>query len=229
MEITVTHTSRTEAAYEWAARMISANHYLHRMPDPRTSLEVFLVRHPVHVVPAGVLVFGRPEATRCADWYGSVQDQQSGKCQVTRWQIINLSRVWIHPDFQTGGRFCRFGVVPGYMDRHRVFRSTFASAILRTVSQQIGYDYLRHRPPCFLDEPYGIAWMLSYCNTSLHHGTIYRASGFELYRTNSNGIQTWRIPIPSLTTAQDAHIRTLATHHPRSIAYRGRRSQLALF
>lgn len=80
----------------------------------------------------------------------------------------------------------------------------------------------------FLDEPYEIRWLLSYCDTSLHKGTIYRSAGFELYRTNERGIQTWRIRLPRLTTVQDRAIRRASETNPRAQRYRAARAQLEL-
>lgn len=211
---------------EWAESMITRHHYLHRMPDPRTSYEIFSVLVGARLM--GALVIGRPEATRCADWYGSVEDVRTGRCAVTRWQVLNLARVWIHPEYQAGGAMCRPDVVPGFADRRGQFQSTLTSAVLRVAVQVIGYEYLKQRPPCFLDEPYEIKWLLSYCNTHLHRGTIYAASDFELYRLNGDGIQTWRIPTPSLTAEQDRVVQDIAKVHPRSVKYRAKRAQMQL-
>ncbi len=224
--ITLDHVPRRTSLWRWAAEKITAHHYLHTMPDPRSTPETFVVS--LSEIPVGVLVFSRPEATRCADWYGSVSDAAAGGCDSTRWQVLNLARVWITPRYQVGGALCAPPYVPGYTDRRGRFRSTLASTILRTAIGQIGYEYLRLRPPCFLEEPYRIRWLLSYCDTRLHRGVIYAASGFELYKTNPKGIQTWRIRLPDLTAQQDASIRSIAATHPRSVAYRGKRAQMAL-
>lgn len=223
--ITITHAPRSTPIWVWANVAIQEFHYLRRIPDPRTSAETFIAYLDGHHV--GALIFGRPEATRCTDWYGSVGDAESGACEVTRWQVLNLARVWIDPNYQAGGPRCRRDIVPGYTDRRGNFVSTLASDILRAAIHVIGYQYLRLRPPCFLDEPYQINWLMSYCNTALHRGVIYAAAGFDLYRTNPQGIQTWRIPLPSLTPAEDADIRMVATLHPRSQSYRAQRQQLA--
>jgi len=212
--------------HRWAAKVITAHHYLGRMPDPRTSFEIFSIL--LHGRLIGAMVFGRPEATRCADWYGSVDDVHARRSQVTRWQVLNLARVWISSDYQTGGAMCRPDVVPGFIDRRSLFRSTLASEALQVATQAIGFEYLKRRPPCFLDEPYQIEWLLSYCNTNLHHGTIYAASGFERYRTNDRGIETWRIRLPPLTPTQDLEIQAIANTHPRSVKYRAQRDQLSL-
>lgn len=183
--------------WKWATRQVAECHYLHKMPDPRTSLEVFYVQ--VNGGDGGALVCGRPEATRCGNWYGGVEDVAAGRCEVTRWQVLNLSRVWLVPHYQAGGVSCKLGTVPGYVDRRGVFRSTLASSVLHLAAELLGYEYLTHRPPCFLEEPYAIRWLLSYCDTSKHRGTIYQAAGWELYRTNDRGIQTWRTRLPALT------------------------------
>jgi len=57
---------------------------------------------------------------------------------------------------------------------------------------------------------------------------IYQAAGFELYRTNEAGIQTWRIPLPGLTLEQDAAVREASRIDPRAQGYRAKRAQLGL-
>lgn len=227
--IRLSHVPKTAPEWQTAKAVIQNCHYLHKYPDPRTSHETYSIMVDATLGEAGFLVFGRPEATRCGDWYGGVDDVSAGRCEVTRWQVLNLARVWLFRHYQTGGTFYKSGVVPGYVDRHGVFRSTLASTALQAAINGIGFDYLMRRPPCFLDEPYEIRWLLSYCDTRLHRGTIYAAAGFEQYRVNGNGIETWRIRVPPLTVAQDAAIREASRANPRSIGYRARRAQLALF
>ena len=224
--ISLFHAVRGTPQFRHFQRAIQQGHYLHRMPDPRTSYELFMVI--VHGEWAGALVFGRPEATRCAEWYGSLTDVEAGRCEVTRWQVLNLARVYLEPNWQAGGRFCTPEFVPGYTDRKGRFRSTLASAVLAEGVRVIGFEYLRRRPPCFLDEPYVIRWLLSYCDTAKHRGTIYAAAGWELYRTNDRGLQTWRTPLPGLTPAQDAQVCEVSTVDPRARGYRARRDQMSL-
>lgn len=78
-------------------------HYLHRPVDSRCSVEGYSVHLDMIAGIAGYLIFGRPEATRCCDWYGGVDDAQAGRVEVTRWQVLNLARVWISPALQPGG------------------------------------------------------------------------------------------------------------------------------
>jgi hypothetical protein len=211
-----------------AQKTVTDHHYLHAPVDPRCSVEGYTVHLGNIVDPLGVLLFGRPEATRCYPWYGSVDDVNTGRADVTRWQILNLARVWLDPMVQQGGAAYLPDYLPGFTDRKGVFRSTLASDILKMAIEQIGYFYLMRRPPCFLEEPYEIRWLLSYCDTRLHKGTIYEKAGFELYRTNKRGIQTWRIPLPGLTQAQNSRVIIQSLINPRSARYRAKRAQLCL-
>ena len=122
----------------------------------------------------------------------------------------------------------RLAWLPGYTDRRGVWRSTLASTAIGLALERVGCDYLVRRPPVFIDEPYQIEYVLSYCDTRLHRGTIYAASGFELYRTNSDGIQTWRRRIAPLTPEQDATVRRLAAQSQRSKRIRAARGVAAV-
>lgn len=208
---------------------VVAHHYLHRPVDARCSVEAYHVMlsvdtpHFRYDQAIGLLMFGRPEATRCGSWYGSVDDVQSGRCEVTRWQILNLARVWLSPDVQPGGHLYKSDLLPGYTDRRGVWRSTLASTAIGLAAQQIGYDYLCRRPPCFLDEPYEIKYLMSYCDRKVHRGVIYQQSGFALHRTNDNQIETWRLPLPALTPDEHAVIRAYSALSERSRWYRSQR------
>jgi hypothetical protein len=79
-----------------------------------------------------------------------------------------------------------------------------------------------------MDEPYQIKWLLSYCDTSKHRGTIYQAARFELYRTNKDGIQTWRLPLPVLSPEEDMAVRQASMVNARSQAYRAKRAQMCM-
>lgn len=218
---------------------VTAHHYLHRPVDTRCSVEAYRIVLSIdtdgmrHDRDVGLLMFGRPEATRCGNWYGSVEDVASGRCEVTRWQVLNLARVWLSPDVQPGGYLYRSSMLPGFVDRRGTWRSTLASAAIKLAAQQIGFDYLFERPPCFLDEPYQIEYLLSYCDRKVHRGVIYQQSGFELYRTNDNQIETWRLRLPPLTAGQDASIHDASAISVRAQMHRSKRlaaqSQASLF
>jgi len=210
----------------WAQKTVTEYHYRHSPMDVRCSVEGYAVLLENYRV--GLLLFGRPEATRCYPWYGSVEEAGSGLVEVTRWQVLNLARVWLSSAVQVGGSLCTPDLVPGYYDRKGIWRSTLASTVIGTAAQRIGFDYLVRRPPVFLDEPYQIEWLLSYCDPAYHKGTIYRESGFQLYRTNAAGLMTWRIRLPELTQEQLGEINYRAKKSKRSQSCRAKRAQIGL-
>lgn len=225
--IEITHTERGSAAAGMCNRAITTNHYLHKMPDPRTSYEIYSIW--IEGYRGGYLVFGRPQATRCKDWYASVDDVISGRCEVTRWQVLNLARVWIDPRFQVGGKFYEPALVPGFTDRRGVWHSSLASTAILAWMAGWAQGYLVYRPPVFLDEPYELRWLMSYCDTKIHRGVIYKAAGFKLYSTNAAGIQTWRIPLPRMTRVQDQEIQHASKIDQRAAQFRAKRDQGQLF
>lgn len=217
---------------EWAQRQVVAHHYLHKRVDPRSRPFTYTVEAPGRTFPVGCLIFGRPEATRCYDGnltYGSQADVERERAAFDRWEVLNLARVWFEPSVQPGGAFYDPAHLPGYTDRRGVWRSTLASTAIREALAIVGYDYLRAHPPVDCDYPYQIEAVLSYCDTSLHRGTIYRAAGFTLARRNERGIETWFTQdVCPLDDAEDRHIRDLAETSQRSQRIRAQRAQLAL-
>lgn len=213
----------TPSSLAWYQSVVTQHHYLKRPVDPRCSVEGFCVRS--NDIPVGCLLFGRPEATRCSDWYGSVEDVIQGRCEVTRWQVLNLARVWLTPDVQRDG--CLFSPywLPGYTDRRGEFRSTLASTAVGMALDAVVVDYLVQRPPCFPEEPYELRYCLSYCDSSVHRGTLYQAAGFELYRTNGRGIQTWRKLLRPLASEENEQVLQASERSIRSRRYRERRQQ----
>jgi hypothetical protein len=207
---------------------VTAHHYLHTAPDPRTRPLAYVVL--LGSEPVGCLWFGRPEATRCyvgGLTYGSLADVRAGKACYDRWEILCLSRVWLSPDVQQGGRLCQPGTVPGFTDRTGRWHSSLASAVVRLALGQVNADYLLARPPCFLEEPYHLRVVMSYCDRAKHRGVIYRAAGFRLARVNAAGIETWWTDaVAPLTAEQDRAVRELAAVHPRSVRLRNERRSL---
>ena len=208
----------------WAQSTVAQHHYL-RSPVPGRACPEGWAIDVLVGEPVGCLIVGRPQATRCYPWYGSVEDVDLGRADVTRWQVLALSRVWIAPDLQAGGVSCCPALLPGFTDRRGVWRSTLASEALRRLTEVVGYEYLLARPPVFLDEPYEHRWLLSYCDTSKHRGVIYAAAGWSLYRTNENGIQTWRTPLPALTPEQHLAVAEASAACPRARRFRAERER----
>lgn len=215
-----------------AQALVTRAHYLRNPVDARCSVEGYEVEmasdRPGRWT-AGVLLLGRPQATACYPWYGSVEDVERGRAEVTRWQVLNLARVYFDPRVQPGGDLYRGAYLPGFHDRRGAFRSTLGSTVIGALADRVAIEYLLRRPPCFLEEPYELRWLLSYCDTRLHRGTLYRAAGFELFRANADGIQTWRLPLRPLTAHEDATVRAASARSARSIEHRARRAQRSLF
>lgn len=203
-------------------------HYLRTFPDPRGMPVVYSVRLRGRWV--GTVCFGRPESNRCYKGgltYGSIGDVAAGKARRDRWEVLNLSRVWLSPEVQHRGELCHPDFVPGFLDRKGVFRTTFASCVVRAAIHAIRVDYLLIYPPCFLEEPYQIRSVLSYCDTRVHRGVLYRAAGFSLSRTNRAGIETWFTDdVPTLSETEDARVRHASKHNDRSQKKRAARGQL---
>jgi hypothetical protein len=198
----------------WAQCAVTEHHYLHHPVDMRCRPLSYLIQS--QGVPLGCLIFGRPEATRVNGWYGDVWDVQGGKCPLSRWQVLNLARVWIDPRLQHDG----VDYVPNV-----------ASWAIAQALRRVGYEFLIKRPPVWLEEPYEIREVLSYCQSSTHRGTLYRAANFTLKRTNERGIETWVRPLRRLTHAEHYEIALRSREDQRGRRLRAARlvTQLALF
>lgn len=204
---------------------VAAHHYLRKYPDPRC----MCFNYSVHLGETwvGCLVFGRPQAGKLFKGpltYGSVEDVESGKARLCRWEVLNLARVWFSPAVQRGGCLHRPELLPGFVDRKGVWRSTLASTVIRAAIHHVRIDYLVMYPPVFFRK-WHIRCVLSYCDTRLHRGTIYRESGFSLASRNREGIETWAFEgIEPPTAEDDAVIRRIGRTHPRSVKKRNAKS-----
>jgi hypothetical protein len=210
-----------DAQTRLANEIVTRHHYLRSPVDGRCSLLAYLVI--LGGKPVGCLIFGRPEASRVGGWYGDVAEKTAGKCRLSRWEVLNLSRVWIDPIAQEGGPWYSPEILPGFSDRHGAFHSTLATTVIEMALETVVLDYLVSFPPVDTAEPYQIAEILSYCARQ-HKGTIYQESGFRLERQNSRGLRTYARPVRPLTPGEDAYIRFLAEHSPRSKHYRALRA-----
>lgn len=221
--------------FDWLQTQVIDHHYLHTPVDSRCSPMGYVVT--IHDQMVGGLLVGRPEATRCYQGdltYGSIRDVQDGRAHYDRWEILNLARVWMSPLIQPGGAWHTPDHLPGFVDRRGVFRSTVTSMAIHQMLERVNRDYLLFKPPVFLDQPYAIRVVLSYCDTRIHRGTIYQAAGFWCARTNERGIATWYTDkVAPLTPADHAAIHRASQQSLRSQRIRAQRStqlvQAALF
>jgi hypothetical protein len=196
----------TDSGRDWAQEQVTNLHYLHKPVDTRCSVLAYLVMLEDRRV--GCLIFGRPESTRCYQdglTYGSLKDVQAGRAQFSRWEILNLARVWLDPSIQKSGA----DYVPNA-----------ATQAIGMALKSVVSDYLTRFVPIKLDEPWRIRQVISYCDTRVHSGSIYRAAGFWLARTNEDGIQTWVRPVRGLQGHERKCIEKLIEQSPRSRAYR---------
>lgn len=217
------------AGFAWSQRAVAEHHYLRKAVDPRSRPFAYVLRFQDE--PAGCLVFGRTQSTCCYQGgltYGGAGDVRDGRAAFDRWEVLNLARVWIDPRAQAGGEWCLPTVAPGFVDRRGVWRPSLASSLVRAALARVGFDYLTANPPCFIDEPYEIRAVLSYCDTWLHRGTIYRAAGFALARSNASGVETWWTGgVAPLTGDQHAAVRERSLADPRAQRVRERRKGVA--
>ena len=215
-EITLSPADRE--GIRWAVEQVVENHYLHTAPDPRSRPFVYLVS--LGGRPVGCLFFGRTQAPRCfrgSLTYGGAEDIRAGRAAFDRWEILDLSRVWFTPDVQVGGRWYTPDHLPGFVDRRGTFRSTVASTVIGMALARVGADYLLARPPVWVDSPYAIRVVSSYCDTRVHRGVIYRAAGFRLSKPNDGPVETWWTDgVGALTDSQHRAVREASELNPRS-------------
>ncbi|GHO91504.1 hypothetical protein KSF_015520 [Reticulibacter mediterranei] len=141
---------------------------------------------------------------------------------MSRWEVLNLARVWLDPALQKdGGKWYHPpgligpSVLPGFYDRRRSWHSSAASYVMDLALERVVFDFLYCRPPVWIEEPYQIREILSYCDARRHRGTLYRASRFTLVRKNAVGIETYVRPVRCLTSTEQAIIANRSHHDPR--------------
>lgn len=200
-----------DRALAWAQAQVSARHYLRSPVDSRCSVLGYVLMADGERV--GCLLFGRPESTRCYQGdltYGSQADVTSGRARFDRWEIVNLARVWLDPSCAEWGH--------GWL----------ATWAIGQALKHVVVDYLQEFPPCYIDEPWRLRVCLSYCDTRIHSGTIYKAAGFRLARTNEQGIQTWYRPLRGLQGHERKLIERYCQQSYRSRVYRSQRAVQAV-
>lgn len=209
----------------WAQRQVERHHYLHAAVPTITRPQGYGVHLAGQDERAGCLIVNRPQATRRRGWYGTLADVATGVAPVSYWQVLCLARVWLDPRVQGEGAREQG---PGYYDRRGVWRSTIASTALRALAEQVRLDYLLAHPPVFADEPFEMRWLMSYCDTRVHRGTIYAAAGWERFGVNEAGIETWRTPLAPLTNAERRLVLDVARSRGHGAELRATREQARL-
>jgi hypothetical protein len=193
----------TQEERSWARSVCREQHYLHQEVHSRARPVFYLVvreegdllsdgafraRHSSFV---GLLVYSRMQSSRCRGWYGSEADVRRGWATYTQWEILALSRFWLDARLQKGGAW--------YIPR-------FASLAIKHSLKVIGYHYLLLRPPAFLDRPFEVKQVISYCDSHHYDCQLYRFSRFHLARENDAGLRTYVHQLSPLTSEQRKQI-----------------------
>lgn len=201
----------------WAQHTVTEHHYLRRRVDPRARPMAYIIDGVVapHTnTTVGLIMLGIPHATKCTGWWGYPD-------LPTQWQVVDLCRIWLAPAVQSGGAWCKAGIVPGFVDRRGAFRSTAATWAIHEVLRRVQADRVRLWPPVYPAQPYHIRLAISYHDPRYHRGTIYRHAGALPMYTGADGAPApgssgkygwcWRLPEPDWNWADltDLRSRTL--------------------
>ena len=159
----------------------------------------------------GILIFARMRSSRCKGWYGNSKDVARKWAKQTQWEMLVLSRCWLDPRIQKHGEW-------------HIPRA--ASLVIRKSLESIGYHYLLLKPPAFIDRPFEIKEVISYCTSDRFNCMLYLFSRFKLVRENDDGLRTYAHALPPLTDGQRRSI--LEASRLDKPARKKRRDSLAL-
>ena len=149
---------------------IETRHYLHRYPDARSlpfgyRLIVNGSDFAADGLPHGIVIMKKPQHLKQRFLFGYPG-------LPTQWQVLDLARVWVHPQWQrrdeSGHALCMF------------------SRMVSRVMKRVQRDWLVHHPPRYPHLPYHIELIISYCDLLHHEGTGYRASNFKSFGVTSD-------------------------------------------
>ncbi len=159
---------------------IEQHHYLHRYPDPRSLPFAYALAVDGRLLhadgrPLGIVVYKKLQHHKQTGLFG-------GSGQPTAWQVLDLARVWVHPDLQSVSW-------TGLDRKRRPVRHTLNvfSRIVSLSLKAVQRDWLTHHPPVYPELAYHVELILSYCDREHHQGTGYRAAGFSLWGETSDG------------------------------------------
>lgn len=206
---------------EYCQNLVSTHHYLRQRVHPLGRPLAYILQ--VEGRNAGCLIFSRPQCTRVLGWFGHLSDVQAGRCRYSQWEILNLARVYILPEFQRGGQSYRPEILPGFTDRKGVWRSTLASCSIEMALARVPVDYLLLWPPVYLDQPWELRQAISYCHETRYRCTLYLAASFDLVRRSQNGLRTYARDLRPLTPYERAAILSASKWDQRARRLRAER------
>jgi len=112
---------------------------------------------------AGIIIVGTPFARRLKNEYG-----YPNECSC--WEVLQLYRFWIIPALQQQS-------VPDSTGKPHTL--AIGSCAMGKLIKQVETDWLEHHPPQNSDQPYRIRKLITYSDSTLHSGTLYKSSGFR--------------------------------------------------
>jgi len=139
----------------WLNAMATEYHYMHRPVHRRACPFGWAVEFDGELyqddgIPCGFIVFASVHFTRLQDEFGYPG-------LPTKWQVLSLSRLWLHDALPRNSESC----------------------VIAKALKRVQRRWLEIHPPRFLDEPYHVRKVISYADTRFHDGTIYRAANFR--------------------------------------------------
>lgn len=166
-----------EKPRQWLNDMATAHHYMHRPIHAKSvpfgwAISINGEETRPDGRPAGFIIFATIHYTKLGGEFGYPG-------LPTKWQVLSLARLWLHPDYQRGGQFYTPENIPGFVDRLGTFRSTLATHVIDMALDAVQERWLQVHPPRFPDQPYHILKIISYADTRFHTGKIYRAGKFR--------------------------------------------------
>lgn len=148
---------------DWAQWVAREYHYLHRSVHPRAHPFAYRVVFDGNICqpdghPCGMIMFATVHYTRQKGLFGPGTD-------LDKWQVLVLSRMWLHDDLPRNSETCVMG----------------------KIWKRIQRDWLEHHPPVNNEIPYHIRLIISWSDLGEgHRGTVYKAANFvEIKRTTS--------------------------------------------
>lgn len=149
----------------WLNDVAIEHHYMHKAVHPRACPFGWAVRYKGEDEapdgkPWGIIIFATPHFQKMRGEFGF-------DGLPTKWQVLMLSRLWLHDDMPRNSETCVMGKA------------------LRMVQKR----WIEVHPPRFPDDPYHIVKVVSYCDTTHHLGTIYKAGNFRFVRERESKIR----------------------------------------
>ncbi len=152
------------ASISWAQMIVAQHHYLHKPVFARADPIGYAILLDGQAI--GTIICATPNFIKQQGLFGYPG-------LPTQWQVLCLSRLWIHPDVQGRKVVDRKG---------RSHCLPLAGCAISKLLKRVQADWLEHHPPPFSDQPHDIRLIIAYADPSVgHSGSIYKAAGFQFH------------------------------------------------